>query len=309
MERMKLGFASAILPDQSFDTIVSFAAANGYRCVEMMCWPVGRAERRYAGVTHIDVDSLDATQVEAIAAKLSETGVEISALGYYPNPLDPDATKAGEAIGHIKRLIVAAPKLGVYTVNTFVGRNQHLSVSENMKLFEKVWPDIIKLAEDSGVRVAIENCPMLFTKDEWPGGQNLAVSPRIWREMFARIPSANFGLNYDPSHFLLQQMDYIRPIYEFTEKLFHVHIKDIKLNRSLLDEVGIFAAPLDYLQPKLPGLGDIDWGKFVSALTDVGYNGHICVEVEDKAFEDSLERRYQSLIQSQRYISQFIVTE
>ena len=178
-----------------------------------------------------------------------------------------------------------------------------------MKLFANVWPDLIKLAEDNGVRVAIENCPMFFTQDEWPGGKNLAVSPRIWREMFATIPSANFGLNYDPSHFILQQMDYIKPIYEFTEKLFHVHIKDIKLYRNLLDEVGIFAPPLDYLQPKLPGLGDIDWGKFVSALTDVGYNGHVCVEVEDKAYEDTLEHRYQSLIQSQKFISQFIVTE
>ena len=306
---MKLGFASAILPDQSFDEVVSFAAMHGYRCVEMMCWPVGKSERRYAGVTHIDVDTLDAAQVENIQSKLAETGIEISALGYYPNALDPDADKAQAAIDHIKKLIVSAPKLGVKTVNTFIGRNQFLSVSENMKLFSAVWPDIIKLAEDNGVRVAIENCPMLFTKSEWPGGKNLAVSPRIWREMFSIIPSANFGLNYDPSHFVLQQMDYIKPIYEFTEKLFHVHIKDIKLYKHLLDEVGIFAAPLDYLQPKLPGLGDINWAKFVSALTDVGYNGYICVEVEDKAFEETLELRYRSLIQSQRYMSQFIVTE
>lgn len=306
---MKLGFASAILPDQSFDTVVSFAAEHGYRCVEMMSWPVGKSERRYAGVTHIDVDTLDAAHVEAIKAKLAETGVEISALGYYPNALDPDAEKAQVAINHIKKLITAAPKIGVHTVNTFIGRNQFLSVSENMKLFANVWPDIIKLAEDNGVRVAIENCPMLFTQSEWPGGKNLAVSPRIWREMFSIIPSANFGLNFDPSHFVIQQMDYIRPIYEFKEKLFHVHIKDIKLYRNLLDEVGIFAPPLDYLQPKLPGLGDVNWSKFISALTDVGYNGYICVEVEDKAFEDTLEHRYQSLIQSRRYISQFIVTE
>jgi sugar phosphate isomerase/epimerase len=225
---------------------------------------------------------------------------------FYPNALDPDTEKAQAAINHIKKLIVAAPKLGVHTVTTFIGRNQYLSVSENMKLFSSVWPDIIELAEDNGVRVAIENCPMLFTQNEWPGGKNLAVSPRIWREMFSIIPSANFGLNYDPSHFVIQQMDYIKPIYEFSEKLFHVHIKDIKLYRNLLDEVGIFAAPLDYLQPKLPGLGDVNWSKFVSALTDVGYHGYICVEVEDKSFEETLELRYRSLIQSQRYMSQFI---
>ncbi len=306
---MKLGFASAILPDQSFEYVVDFAAANGYGCVEMMSWPVGKAERRYAGVTHIDVDSLDDARIAAIQTKLAETGVQISALGYYPNPLDPDAAKADAAINHIKKLIQNAPRLGIHTVNTFIGRDQHKTVSENMKLFAKVWPDIIKLAEDNGVRVAIENCPMLFTEDEWPGGKNLAVSPRIWREMFSLIPSANFGLNYDPSHFLLQQMDYIRPIYEFTDKLFHVHIKDAKIRKDLLDETGVFAAPLDYFLPKLPGLGDIDWAKFVSALTDVNYSGAIAVEVEDKSFEDTLEHRLMALKLSQRYVSQFIYSE
>ncbi|NLI54346.1 MAG: sugar phosphate isomerase/epimerase [Clostridiales bacterium] len=306
---MKLGFASAILPDQSFEYVVDFAAANGYRSVEMMCWPVGKAERRYAGVTHIDADALDEARVQAIREKLAETGVEISALGYYPNPLDPDAAKAEEARSHIKKLILAARKLDVNAVNTFIGRDQHANLSDNMRMFKKVWPDIIRFAEDNGVRVAIENCPMLFTQDEWPGGKNLAVSPRIWREMFSTIDSANFGLNYDPSHFLLQQMDYIRPIYEFTDKLFHVHIKDAKIRKDLLDEVGIFAAPLDYMLPKLPGLGEIDWGKFVSALTDVGYNGHIAVEVEDKAFEDTLEDRLMSLRLSQRYVSQFLWSE
>lgn len=306
---MKLGFNSAILPDQSFDDVVDFAAANHYRCVEMMCWPVGKAERRYAGITHIDIDALDEARIQAIRGKLAETGVEISALGYYPNPLDPDAAKSEEAVSHIKKLIVNAPRLGVHTVNTFIGRDQHKTVSENMKQFAKIWPDLIRLAEENDVRVGIENCPMLFTQDEWPGGKNLAVSPRIWREMFSLIPSRNFGLNYDPSHFLLQQMDYIRPIYEFTDKLFHIHIKDVKIRKDLLDEVGVFAAPLDYMLPKLPGLGDIDWGRFVSALTDVHYDGAVVVEVEDKAFEDTLEKRRTALKLSQRYISQYVYGE
>ncbi len=306
---MKLGFNTAILPDQSFEYVVDFAAANGYRSVELMCWPAGKAERRYAGVTHIDADTLDAARIAAIRTKLEETGVEISALGYYPNPLDPDAEKAQVARNHIKKLISAAPKLGVDTVNTFIGRDQRATLSENMRSFKQVWPDIIRYAEDNGVRVAIENCPMLFTEDEWPGGKNLAVSPRIWREMFSVIDSKHFGLNYDPSHFLLQQMDYIKPIYAFTDKLFHIHIKDAKIRKDLLDEVGVFAAPLDYMQPKLPGLGDIDWGRFISALTDVGYGGHIAVEVEDKAFEDTLENRLTALRLSQRYIGQFVWSE
>ncbi|MEN6595454.1 MAG: sugar phosphate isomerase/epimerase [Clostridiaceae bacterium] len=306
---MKLGFASAILPDQNFEFVVDFASKNEYRCIEMMCWPVGKAERRYAGVTHIDVDKLDPSRVAAIKDYLALKQVAISALGYYPNPLDPDAEKANEAIAHIKKLITTAPLLGVDTVNTFIGRDPKASVAESMRSFLKIWPDIIKLAEDTGVRVAIENCPMLFTADEWPGGKNLATTPRIWREMFSAIPSKYFGLNYDPSHFLWQQMDYIRPIYEFTDKLFHIHIKDAKVRKDLLDEVGVLAAPLDFQLPKLPGLGDIDWGRFISALTDVHYKGAVVVEVEDKSFEDTLEDRLIALKQSQRYISQFITSD
>ncbi len=306
---MKLGFASAILPDQNFEYVVDFASQNGYRCVEMMCWPTGKAERRYAGVTHIDTERLDASRIAAIKDYLAKKNVSISALGYYPNPLDPDAEKANAAIAHIKKLIKTAPLLGVDTVTTFIGRDPKATVAESMRAFSKVWPDIIKLAEDTGVRIAIENCPMLFTSDEWPGGKNLATTPHIWREMFSAIPSKNFGLNFDPSHFLWQQMDYIRPIYEFAEKLFHIHIKDAKVRKDLLDEVGVLAAPLDYQLPKLPGLGDIDWGKFLSALTDVRYRGAVVVEVEDKAFEDTLEDRLIALKQSYRYISQFITCD
>lgn len=306
---MKLGFASAILPDQSFEYVVDFASQNGYRCVEMMCWPVGKAERRYAGVTHIDVDKLDASRIAEIKDYLAARNVSISALGYYPNPLDPDAEKASEAIAHIKKLIKTAPVLGVDTVTTFIGRDPKATVAESLRAFIKVWPDIIKLAEDTGVRIAIENCPMLFTSDEWPGGKNLATTPRIWREMFSAIPSEYFGLNYDPSHFLWQQMDYIRPIYEFKEKLFHIHIKDAKVRKDLLDDVGVLAAPLDYQLPKLPGLGDIDWGKFLSALTDVRYRGAVVVEVEDKAFEDTLEDRLIALKQSHKYINPFITSD
>jgi sugar phosphate isomerase/epimerase len=98
---------------------------------------------------------------------------------------------------------------------------------------------------------------MIFTKDEWPGGNNLATTPVIWRRMFAETDSEFFGLNYDPSHLLWQQMDYIRPLYEFKDKLFHIHLKDARVYPEKLDEVGIMAYPLEFHTPKLPGLGDI----------------------------------------------------
>jgi sugar phosphate isomerase/epimerase len=303
---MKLGFVSAILPQLSFEELVNFAAESGYKTIEVCCWPVGKAERRYAGVTHIDVDTLDEQRAIAINNYLKSKGIEISALGYYPNPLDPDEEKSRFFISHIRKVIDASAMLGINKINTFIGRDKNRSVNENFETFKKVWKPLIQYAESKKVKVGIENCPMIFTNDEWPGGNNLATTPVIWRQMFSEIPSDYFGLNYDPSHLLWMQMDYIKPLYEFKDKLFHVHLKDARVYRNKLDEVGIMAAPIEFHSPKLPGLGDIDWGKFVSALNDIRYKGPVCVEVEDKAFEGSQEDRKYSLVLSKRYLEQYL---
>ena len=303
---IKLGFVSAILADQTFEKVISFAAQTGYSCVEIMCWPVGKAERRYAGVTHIDVADLSKKKIDEIHNTLEQKGVTISGLGYYPNPLEADKKIAGRYVAHIKKVIDAAQRLGLKNVNTFIGRDHRSSIEDNFKRFKKLWPGIVKYAEKRGVKIGIENCPMFFTDDEWPGGKNLASSPAIWRRMFEEIPSPNFGLNYDPSHLVWQFIDYIKPIYEFKERIFHVHIKDAKVLRDKLNDVGILATPLSFHRPKLPGLGDVDWGKFFSALTDIGYNGAACVEIEDRSYEGSLQMRKRSLIQSREYLKQFL---
>ncbi len=303
---IKIGFVSAILADQTFEEVISFAAESGYSCVEIMCWPTGKAERRYAGVTHIDVTNLSKEKADSIHKLLKEKGISISGLGYYPNPLEADNENATAYIEHIKKVIDAANQLGLENVNTFIGRDHQRNLEDNFEKFKKLWPPIVKYAEDRKVKIGIENCPMFFSNDEWPGGKNLASSPAIWRRMFEEIPSANFGLNYDPSHLVWQFMDYVRPIYEFKDRLFHVHIKDAKVLRENLNDVGILATPLSFHSPKLPGLGDVDWGKFFSALTDIGYNGSACVEVEDRAFEGSLEMRKRSLFQSREYLKQYV---
>lgn len=233
--------------------------------------------------------------------------VAISALAYYPNTLSDDLTQRQKAVEHLKAMIIAAPKLNVSTITTFIGRVQNLTIEENLTIFKEVWTPIIRLAEQYNVKIAIENCPMLFGPEQWPGGQNLMTTPAIWRKAFDLIPSDHFGLNYDPSHFVWQQMDYIKPLYEFKEKIFHVHYKDIKVYRDKLEDVGTMAYPLDYMSPKLPGLGDVNWGKYVSALTDIGYNGYSCIEIEDKAFESSSERILDALRLSNRYMRQFVI--
>ena len=302
---MKLGFVTAILPELSFEAVLEYAAAEGFQTIEVMCWPLGKAERRYAGVTHIDVATLDEAKAKEINDLCEQYGVSISGLGYYPNPLVKDESEAAIYIEHIKKVITGAQLLGLQNMNTFVGREHTLSIPDNWKLFDERWPEIIRHAESCDVKVGIENCPMAFTQDEWPGGKNLAISPTIWREMFSRIDSPNFGLNYDPSHMIWQMMDEIRPIYEFADKLFHVHAKDVRLYPEKLDQVGIMATPLEYHQPKLPGLGNVRWGDFFAALTDVRYPGPVCIEVEDRAYEDTLDDRKTSLRVSRANLQRF----
>jgi len=288
---MKLGFVSAILPELSLADLLKWATAEHLACVEVMCWPAGKAERKYAGVTHLDVTGLTQAKADDVNALCALHRVSISGLGYYPNPLDPDPAAARKACEHLKKVIRSAPLLGLKNVNTFVGRDWTKSVDENWPRFLKTFKPLIALAEDCGVKLGIENCPMLFTRDEWPGGKNLMTTPVIWRRAFHDLPSPNFGLNYDPSHFVLQWMDPLSPLREFKQKLFHLHAKDVRIRRERLNDVGVFAYPLEWHQPRIPGYGDLDWARFMAALKDVGYDGPVCIEVEDVTFGQTLEGR------------------
>ena len=303
---MQLGLVSAILDQSDFYEMIDIVAENGLDCVEVACWPAGKAERRYAGISHIDTENLTKEQAEEYKTYAAEKKVAISALAYYPNPLDENLEKRQLVIDHIYSVIDAAKLMEINLVTTFIGRMPSKTISENLKEVEKVWKPILAYAEKQKVKIAIENCPMLFTEDEWPGGQNLMTTPALFRKIFDLLDSDYLGLNYDPSHFVWQQMDYLAPIYEFNDKLFHVHYKDIKVYRNKLQKVGVMATPLEYMSPKLPGLGDVDWGKYVSALTDVGYSGYTCIEVEDRAYESDYEDVKRSIKQSTHYLRNFV---
>ena len=305
---IKFGLLTAILDGWNFEEAVDTAAEMGFKCLEVASWPAGKATRRYAGVSHIDAERVVADDEYAKYVKdyVEGKGMHISSLAFYPNTMDPDLEKRAATITHLKALIQASAKLGVGLVTTFIGRDQTKTVEENIELFKEIWPPIIKFAEENNVKVAIENCPMLFTEDQWPGGQNLMCTPAIFRKLFEIIPSPNFGLNFDPSHYVWQQLDYIKTIYDFKDRIFHVHFKDIKLYKDKLAEVGVLAYPLDYMSPKIPGLGDVDWGAYISALNDIRYNGDAVIEVEDKAFEGSKEDILTSIRLSKHYLDNFI---
>lgn len=282
---MKLGLMSAALPRLTLEQLAEWAADNGFDMLELACWPVSKAERRYAGVTHIDVTALSKSKANAIRALIRKHNLAISSLGYYPNPLHPDASHREAVIEHLKKVIVAAQMLDVPVVGTFVGRDKNKTLEANLDEFAQVWPPIVKFAANHGVKIAIENCPMIFSNDEWPGGNNLAISPAVWRKMFEIIPDANFGLNLDPSHLLWQMIDYERVVYDFRDRIFHVHAKDMEINREQLYQRGVLSLGMGWQIPRLPGLGEVNWGRFISALYAIGYDYVLSIEHEDRAFE------------------------
>lgn len=282
---MKLGLFSAAFPQWILEQFLAWSAENGFEMVEIACWPPGKAERRYAGVTHIDVTNLTPAGAKEIQAMLKTYGLQISSLGYYPNPLHPDPDHRQTVIEHLKKVILAAEMLEVPIVGTFIGKDKNKTVPQNLEEYAKVWPPIVKFAREHGIKIAIENCPMIFTYDEWPGGNNLASTPAIWRKMWEIIPDDNFGLNLDPSHLILQMIDYVRVVHEFKDRIFHVHAKDLMIDREGLYNNGVLSQGMGWQVPRLPGFGEVDWGKFIGALYRVGYDYVLSIEHEDRAFE------------------------
>lgn len=287
---MKLGLLTAAFPTLTLDEIADWAADNGFETLEIAVWPRDEgAARRYAGVSHIDVVSLTVDEAKRIVDGLARRGLLISALAYYPNPLDPDEGVAQAARDHLKHVIRAAELLDVEVVGTFVGRDKAASLDANLESFERVWPELVHFAGDHGRTIAIENCPMIFSRDEWPGGTNIPGTPAVWRHMFSSIPDENFGINLDPSHLVWQMIDAPRAIREFAPRIKHVHAKDLEIDTDGLYDRGITSLGVGWQIPRLCGLGEVDWNAFFGALYRSGYDFVTSIEHEDRAFEGSVD--------------------
>jgi len=286
---MKLGFYTAALPGNTLEQAVRWGAESGFQAIEIACWPFEKAARRYAGVNHIDVATLDKSKAKEIRKMLDGYNLPISSLGYYPNPLHPEADHREKVIAHLKKVIEGAEMLEVPVVGTFIGKDKNKTVPQNLEDYSRIWPPIVKFAKEHGVKIGIENCPMIFSYDEWPGGDNLASTPAIWRKMWEIIPDDNFGLILDPSHLILQMIDYERVIREFASKLFQVHAKDLHIDREGLYNNGVLSQGMGWQVPRIPGLGDVDWQKFFAALTAARYDYVVSIEHEDRVFEGDEE--------------------
>ena len=280
---MKLGLLTAAFPRMSLEQVARWSSENGFGMIEVACWPAAGGERRrYAGVSHIDVERLD---VGAVRDVLDRHGLEISSLAYYPNNLHPDPAERRAANAHLRKVVDAAAKLGVPVVGTFVGRDKTKNVPDNFREFRKVWPKLVAHAESRGVAIAIENCPMIFSWDEWPGGTNLAATPAAWDEMFDIVPTSSFGLNLDPSHLVWLQIDYERVVRDYAGRILHVHAKDMEIDRDGLYRHGTTSLGMGWQVPRLPGLGEVRWDRFIATLYRHGYDYVVSIEHEDRAFE------------------------
>lgn len=303
---MKLGLLTAPFEDTGLKEVAAWAGANGFASLEVACWPAASGDRRrYAGTSHIDVAGLTAAQGKEIVNELAEHGIEISGLGYYPNPLDADAGHRDEVIGHLLRVITAASVMNLKIVNTFIGGDRALNVDGNWARAQKIFKPIVRHAEDAGIRLCFENCPMIFSRDEWPGGHNIAYSPAIWRRIFEEWGDA-VGMNFDPSHLIWQFIDQARFIREFGSNMAHVHAKDLMIDRDGLYANGIMSLGMGWQVPRLCGLGDVDWSVFFSGLYRAGYDGHIIIEHEDRLFEGTDDKVKRGFLLARDVLAPFI---
>ena len=301
---MKLGVVSSIFKNYDFDKMIDVVASLGLTCIEASAWPKIKTSRRYAGVQHIDPEKVikDSKYRKHIIEYSKMKNVEIASLGYHANILDGNIKNRNNNITHLKKCIVAAYHLNVKMVTCFIGRDQNKNIEENIEIVKKVWPSILNVAKKYDIRLAIENCPMLFTKNEWPGGQNIMSNPELWNQIFKMLDSEYLGLNYDPSHFVWQMLDYIKPIKEFKNKIWQLHIKDVKLHKEKLERCSILSYPLNFMTPKLPGLGDIDWDLFIKEIKKIKYDSYAILEIEDKDFENNDKQIITAIKKSKKFI-------
>jgi len=248
--------------------------------LELSAWPD----------SYLNAETTTDEKIHDVLADLKQKDIELSALGYYPNYLDPNKEEAEKAQKYLIRVMDLATKMNVKVVCTFVGRDPAKSVHENLPEFQRVFSMLCNEAEKRNIKLAIENCPMM---DRFHlRGENIAFSPEIWDEMYKLVPTKTLGIELDPSHMVWQQIDYVQAVYDFGDRIYHIHAKDMEINRRVLSRTGILGACFgDYYglghgwwRARTPGWGEVDWPKFITALLEVNYTGNMDIEHEDDVF-------------------------
>ncbi|HIC90256.1 MAG TPA: sugar phosphate isomerase/epimerase [Anaerolineae bacterium] len=271
---------------------VDFVVRHGFGSVELLMWPGDP----------LDPIQTSADELRRAADNLRSRGLEISALGAYPNVLDPDPVRAKAAAAHLDALLDACHIMGVDVMGCFAGRDPEKDVLDNVPAFRQVFTPLVHKAEELGVTIAIENCPMFRG---FPfRGVNIAYTPEAWDAMFEAVPSPALGLEYDPSHLVQMLMDYEQVIYDYGERIFHVHAKDAEVRPRILAREGVYGK--NWHRDRMPGLGDVNWRRVISALVEVGYNGNLDIEGRHDPIYQG-EREQEGLLLAKRHLEQFVV--
>lgn len=270
---MRIGFYA----NYSEET-AKFAHETGFSSLQLSAWQG----------SYLDAETVTTERIDAMLKQLSDYDIEISSLGYYPNYLHPH--EGEEARAYLPKVIDLAARLGVSVVSTFAGRDPDKTVEENVPLFKEAFSRFCDHAESKGVRIALENCPMIEKKTN--KCNNIATSPEIWDVLFEVVPSASLGIEFDPSHMVWQGIDYIQAVKNYSHKIFHVHAKDMEIDYVARSRMGIlgpsFGATsglgVGWWRARTPGWGEVDWPKFITAVIEGGYRGNIDIEHEDSVF-------------------------
>jgi sugar phosphate isomerase/epimerase len=280
---MKLGLLTSSMPERSLEEVAAWAGANGYEALELAAWP-HLGDRPFTA-SHVKADAFDEAEAERVRRALDEHGLVLSALAYYDNNLSPDAAEREAYHAHLRACIDAAAAFGGVPVGTFIGRDPGRSVAENLREAERVFPPLVEYAGERGVRLMIENCVMEgWHPDGYPG--NLAYSPELWEWMF----ELGLYLNFDPSHLLWLGIDPVEALRPYVDRVAHAHAKDAETFPVARKRYGFFGRtstreedPWDmgWWRYRIPGLGQVDFRRYVDTLYEGGFDGVLSVEHED----------------------------
>jgi sugar phosphate isomerase/epimerase len=277
---MEIGFLTWYFKQSSLEELFAWAAENTFSGLELDSCPD------------------DVNRVKALIARYPQ--VKVHCLGRSLNYLVGTQVERLERAALLQRDIEIAAELGIGVINIFAGRDPYKTVKENLPIFKEVFTHLAEKAEKFNVHLAMENCAQ---RNWWPAGGNLAHTPELWRTLFELVPSPALGLTFDPSHFVWQGMDYLKATREFGSRIYWAHAKDCEIHEDVLVDRGIYGS--DWWHYRLPGWGKVDWPGFFTALREVGYQGPIGIEHEDRYWNHDDTELKHGLVMARNFLKRF----
>ena len=275
---IRVGMLTAPFGDKSLVEVLDFAKQAGISCLEAVADP---------GSRHIDPVTFNAAKADEVKRMLAERRLEISALSCFLDPCQPGGSANFQ--NHVRKMVDAAVLLGVPTLCMQSGMPLPgmSRINQIKQVVPKVYAPVIAYAKEKGIRIGIEN---------W--FETCLLGLDTFECLFEAIKDDNFGLNYDPSHLVHQQCNYLLPVAMFGKRIFHTHAKDTLVDFAIRAHVGIYGH--GWWRYVIPGSGSINWGEYINHLRTNGYNGVLSIE-----HEDSTLSREKGFILAARHLAQF----